>query len=84
MFDQLERHAMGLCVGIPLAIIVLGRFFGGSLLGLVPLAACITSGVWLWVQQVIRSGKDMEWRSEQLRGETVSLFNKQHIQPTRD
>jgi hypothetical protein len=71
MFDQLERHGMGLCIGIPLAIIILGRFFGGSLLGLVPLAACIASGVWLWVQQVIRSGKDMEWHSEQLRGETV-------------
>ncbi|OQE23139.1 hypothetical protein PENSTE_c009G00780 [Penicillium steckii] len=72
MFDQLERRAMGLCVGIPFAIIVLGRFFGGSLLGLIPLAACITSGVWLWVQQVIKSGKDMEWSSEQLRGETAT------------
>lgn len=71
MFDQLERRGMGLCIGILLAIIFLGRFFGGSLLGLIPLAACIASGVWLWVHQVIRSGKDMEWHSEQLRGETV-------------
>ncbi|CAI7665577.1 unnamed protein product [Penicillium pancosmium] len=72
MFDQLERRGMGLCIGIPLAIIFLGRFFGGSLLGLIPLAACIASGVWLWVQQVIKSGKDMEWHSEQLRGETAT------------
>ena len=82
MFDQLERRAMGLCVGIPFAIIVLGRFFGGSLLGLIPLAACITSGVWLWVQQVIKSGKDMEWSSEQLRGETVSPLYQQHSKQT--
>lgn len=71
MFEQLEKRAMGLCIAIPAAIIFLGRFFGGSLLGLIPLAACITSGVWLWMHEVIRRGKEMEWSSEQLRGETV-------------
>lgn len=66
---------MALCIAIPLAIIFLGRFFGGSLWGLVPLAACVTSGVWLWTHEVIRSGKEMEWSSEQLRGQTVlTLF----------
>jgi Ca2+-dependent lipid-binding protein len=74
MFDQLEKRAISLCIAIPFAIIVLGRTFGGSLLGLIPLAACIASGVWLWVQQVIKSGKEMEWSSEQLRGQTVCLF----------
>lgn len=72
MFDQLENRAMALCVVIPFAIIILGGFFGGSLLGLTPLAACIAIGVWLWMNEVIRSGRDMEWRAEQLRGRTVS------------
>lgn len=70
-FEQLEKRAIGLCIAIPLAMIFLGRFFGGSLWGLVPLAACIASGVWLWMHEVIRSGKEMEWSSEQLRGQKV-------------
>ncbi|KAJ6095590.1 hypothetical protein N7486_006336 [Penicillium sp. IBT 16267x] len=72
MFKQLENQATKLCIGIPVAIIVLGRSFGASLWGLIPLAACIASGVWLWVQEVIRSGKEMEWSSEQLRGQTAT------------
>lgn len=71
MFDQLEKRGTVLCIAIPLAIIVLGRTFGGSLLGLIPLAFCVTSGVWLWVQEVIKSGKEMEWSSEQMRGQMV-------------
>jgi hypothetical protein len=71
MYERLERTAMGLCIAIPCAIIVLGRTFGGSLWGLIPLAACIASGIWLWMHEVIRSGKEMEWSSEQLRGQTV-------------
>lgn len=71
MFEKLEKRAMGLCIAITLAIIILGRIFGGSLWGLIPLAACIASGVWLWMHELVRSGKDMEWSSEQLRGETV-------------
>jgi hypothetical protein len=73
MFDQLEKRGTALCIAIPFAIIVLGRTFGGSLLGLIPLAACVTSGVWLWVQEVIKSGKEMEWSSEQMRGQMVQL-----------
>ncbi|KAJ5646527.1 hypothetical protein N7490_002899 [Penicillium lividum] len=72
MFKELEKRATGLCIGIAVAIIVLGRFFGGSLWGLIPLGACVSSGVWLWVQEVIRTGKDMEWSSEQLRGQTAT------------
>lgn len=71
MFEQLERTAAGLCIAIMVAIIFLGRFFGGSLIGLVPLATFISSIVWLWMKEVVRSGTNMEWRSEQLRGETV-------------
>lgn len=73
MFKKLEYRAMGLCVIISLAIIFLGRLFGGSLWGFIPLAACIASGVWLWTQHVIRSGKEMEWDSERLRGQAVCL-----------
>lgn len=77
MFKQLEQQATKLCIGIPVAIIVLGRAFGASLWGLIPLAACVASGVWLWVQEVIRSGKDMEWSSEQMRGETVCIHHRE-------
>lgn len=73
MFDSLQKRATGLCIGIPVAIIILGRMCGGSLWGLIPLAACVTSGVWLWMQEVIRSGRAMEWSSEQLRGQMVSF-----------
>ncbi|CAL5874764.1 uncharacterized protein PFLUO_LOCUS9066 [Penicillium psychrofluorescens] len=72
MFEQLEKRAMALCIAIPFAIIVLGRVFGGSLWGLIPLAACIATGVWMWVQEVIRSGREMEWSSEKLRGQTAT------------
>ncbi|GLI75402.1 hypothetical protein PoHVEF18_003656 [Penicillium ochrochloron] len=72
MFDQLEKRGTALCIAIPFAIIVLGRTFGGSLLGLIPLAFCVTSGVWLWVQEVIKSGKEMEWSSEQIRGQMAT------------
>jgi hypothetical protein len=71
MFQTLERRGTGLCIGIVFGIIVVGRAFGASYWGLIPLAACITSGVWLWVQEVIRSGREMEWSSEQLRGQVV-------------
>ncbi|KAF3389143.1 Meiotically up-regulated protein [Penicillium rolfsii] len=72
MFDQLEKRGTALCIGIAFAIVVLGRTFGGSLLGLIPLAFCVTSGVWLWVQEVIKSGKEMEWSSEQMRGQMAT------------
>uniref|UniRef100_A0A093VEX5 Meiotically up-regulated protein n=2 Tax=Talaromyces marneffei PM1 TaxID=1077442 RepID=A0A093VEX5_TALMA len=72
MFDDIEKRANGLVAGIFLAIIIVGRTFGGSLWGLIPLAACVASGVFLWVKELIRSGRDAEWRSEQLRGETAT------------
>lgn len=85
MFDQLEKRGTALCIAIPFAIIVLGRTFGGSLLGLIPLAFCVTSGVWLWVQEVIKSGKEMEWSSEQMRGQMVHLpFTNALICPRAD
>lgn len=72
MFASLEKRAGGLCIGVCLAIIILGKMFGGSLKGLIPTSMCIASGIWLWMKEVVRSGREVEWSSEQSRGETVS------------
>ena len=71
MFDALEKRAGGLCIGVFLAVVILGKLFGGSLIGLIPTAACAVSGVWLWMKEVVRSGRELEWSSEQERGKTV-------------
>jgi len=73
MFASLENRASGLCIGVFIAIVLLGKMFGASLKGLIPTAMCIVSGIWLWMKEVIRSGREVEWSSEQSRGETVSL-----------
>ena len=72
-FKSLENKAGALGIGIFLSIIILGKLFGGTLKGLVPLAICINSGVWLWTKEVIRSGREVEWDSEKERGLTVCL-----------
>lgn len=72
MFAALETRASGLCIGVFVAIVLLGNMFGGSLKGLIPTAMCIVSGIFLWMKEVIRSGREVEWSSEQSRGETVS------------
>ena len=71
MFASLEKQAASLSIGVFVAIIVLGKMFGGSLKGLIPTAACIVSGIWLWTKEIIRSGREVEWSSEQSRGETA-------------
>ncbi|KAH7311667.1 hypothetical protein B0I35DRAFT_357579 [Stachybotrys elegans] len=72
MFEALEKRGNVLCAGIFFAIIFVGKFFGGRLIGLVPLAFCVASGVFLWVKDLIRRGRDMEWASEQQRGEAAT------------
>ena len=72
MFAALENRASALCIGVFFAIILLGKMFGASLKGLIPTSMCITSGIWLWMKEVVRSGREVEWSSEQSRGETVS------------
>ncbi|MCJ1466941.1 hypothetical protein MMC07_005563 [Pseudocyphellaria aurata] len=72
MFASLEARASGLCIGVFIAIILLGKMFGGALKGLIPMAACIVSGIWLWMKEVVRSGREVEWSSEQSRGETAT------------
>jgi hypothetical protein len=71
MFIRLERQAGGVCISIFVAIIVLGKVFGGSLKGLVPLAFCLVAGIWMWMKEVVRSGREVEWDSERERGSTV-------------
>lgn len=73
MFASLERKANMLCLGIFFAIVFVDKFFGGRLLGLVPLGFCVSSGVFLWVKDLIRQGRDVEWSSEQDRGETATV-----------
>lgn len=72
MFAILESRANVLCVGIFAAIVFIGKMFGGRLLGLIPLGFCISSGVFLWAKDLIRQGRDLEWSSEQERGETAT------------
>lgn len=72
MFAELEKRAGILCIGIVIATVVVGKMFGGALKGLIPLAMCLSSGVWLWMKEVVRSGREVEWSSEQSRGQMVS------------
>lgn len=71
MFKMLEQRAYALCAGIFVAIVLGGKMFGGSLKGLIPLAIFITSAVWMWASEVVRSGRDTEWSSEENRGQMV-------------
>lgn len=71
MFVALEARANVLCAAIFLAIVLFGKLFGGRLLGLIPLAICVSSGIFLWFKHLIRQGRNTEWASEQKRGETA-------------
>ena len=70
-YDAIESRTGGLCIGVFLAIVVLGKMFGGSLIGLIPLASCVVSGIYLWMKELVRTGKEFEWSAEQARGETA-------------
>jgi hypothetical protein len=74
MYVALEKRTNILCAGILTAIVVLGKMFGGALYGLVPLAMCVSSGVFLWMKELVRHGRATEWSSETERGKTVSLW----------
>jgi Ca2+-dependent lipid-binding protein len=72
MFEILEQRSNVLCIGIFAAIVFIGKMFGGRLLGLIPLGFCVAAGVFLWTKDLIRQGRDLEWSSEQERGETAT------------
>lgn len=71
MFNIIEKRASIICIGIFVAIVVSGKLSGGTLKGMLMLAFCVTSAVWLWMKDVIKRGRTFEWSSEQLRGKTV-------------
>ncbi|KAI1341950.1 C2 domain-containing protein [Xylariaceae sp. FL0016] len=71
MYAIIEQRATILCAGVFFAIVFIGKFFGGRLLGLIPLAVCVSSGIFLWMKDLVRQGRDIEWSSEQKRGETA-------------
>lgn len=73
MFAVIEKKATILCVMVFFAIAFIGKFFGGKLLGLIPLAICISSGIFLWMKDLVRQGRDIEWSSEQKRGEMATI-----------
>jgi Ca2+-dependent lipid-binding protein len=72
MFEIVEQRATVLTAGIFFAIIFAGKIFGGSLWGLVPLAMCVASGVFLWMKDLVSQGRNLEWKSEQDRGEAAT------------
>lgn len=71
MYANIEARANVLCVGIFIAIAFVGKILGGSLWGLLPLGFCVSSGVFLWMKDLVQQGRDTEWSSEQKRGETA-------------
>jgi hypothetical protein len=71
MFRQLQKRTEIFCIGVLAAIIILGKMFNGRLYGLIPLGICVSSGIYLWMKAIVRSGREHEWSSEQERGETV-------------
>ena len=72
MFKKLEERGFYLIVGVFFGIIIMGKTFGGKYIGIIPLAACVSSGIWLWIKELVRSGREVEWDSEKVRGETAT------------
>jgi len=72
MFEALETRATILTATVFVAIVVLGKFFGGALYGVIPLGLCISSGIFLWMKEVLRLGRANEWSSERTRGEMAT------------
>ena len=72
MFKRVEERGLILIIGIFFAIVIVGKAFGGGYLGLIPLGGCVSSGVWLWIKELVRSGREMEWESEAERGRTAT------------
>ena len=71
MYESLEKKTTVLSGGVLVAIVVLGKLFGGALYGLIPLGTCVASGIYLWMKQVVLKGREHEWQSEKDRGKLV-------------
>ena len=71
MYESLEQNTTVLSGGVMVAIVVLGKLFGGALYGLILLGMCVASGIYLWMKQVVLKGREHEWQSEKDRGKLV-------------
>lgn len=72
MYEALEQKTMVLSGGVLVAIVVLGKIFGGALIGLIPLGMCVASGIYLWMKELVRNGREHEWQSEKDRGKLAT------------
>lgn len=72
MFEALETRGQALSWAVAIAIIFIGNMLGGHLLGMIPLGLAVGAGIFLWVKEVIRSGRGNEWKSERDRGESAT------------
>ena len=72
MYKALEKRAKLLCIGVLIAIVIPGKLIGGAVLGLIPLGLCISSGIFLWMKDLLKRGRSNEWQSEKERGQHVS------------
>lgn len=71
MYELLEQKTIVLSGGVLIAIVVLEKLFGGALYGLIPLGMCVASGIYLWMKELVRKGRETEWQSEKDRGKLV-------------
>ena len=71
MYAKLEKQASALCFVSFFAIVIIGKMFGGALKGLIPLGGIIGTLFFLWMKELVRSGREVEWSSEQERGQTA-------------
>lgn len=84
VYVAMEKRTTILVGAVFFAIVVLGKFFGGALYGLIPLGMCVSSGIFLWMKELIRQGRATEWSAEQKRGEYVRVPNQTMNQQLTD
>lgn len=76
MFEALEKRTNILCVAVFISLVLLGKLFGAALYGLVPLSFCVVAGIFLWMKEVVRQGRKLEWSSERDRGKMVGFLRR--------
>ncbi|RFU28003.1 hypothetical protein B7463_g8327, partial [Scytalidium lignicola] len=72
MFGKLEQRATIFSAVLFFAITIFGKMLGGKLYGLIPLGFAAASGLFLWMKEVLRQGRAIEWTSEKKRGKMAT------------